>query len=184
MGMPTPKKVETIKELSEVLSRSTLTIVADYRGLSVADLQNLRGQLRSHNAEMRVAKNTLTLRAAQENNMGELEDALKGPTALVTAFDDPVQPAKVVSDFVRSSRILAIRAAMLEGSLIGAGEVEALASLPSKDVLIGKVVGGLASPLYGIVGVLAGPIRSLQYVLQARANQLGGDDSDEPAAVA
>ena len=183
--MPTPKKAETVAELSEVLSRSKLTIVADYRGLSVADLQNLRGQLRPHNAEMRVAKNTLTLRAAQENSMEALEEALKGPTALVTAFDDPVQPAKIVSDFVRTSRILAIRAAMLEGALIGAGDIEALASLPSKDVLIGKVVGGLASPLYGIVGVLAGPIRSLQYVLQARANQLGGGDaSDEAEAVA
>lgn len=182
--MPTPKKVETVAELSEVLSRSTLTIVADYRGLSVADLQNLRGQLRPLNAEMRIAKNTLTLRAAQENSMEALEAALKGPTALVTAFDDPVQPAKVVSDFARTSRILAIRAAMLEGALIGAGDVEALASLPSKDVLVGRVVGGLAGPLYSIVGVLAAPIRSLQYVLQARANQLGGDASAEEAAVA
>lgn len=182
--MPTPKKVETVAELSEILSRSKLTIVTDYRGLSVADLQNLRGQLRQHNAEMRVAKNTLTLRAAQENSMEALEPALKGPTALVTAFDDPVQPAKVVSDFARTSRVLAIRAAMLEGSLIGAGEIEALANLPSRDVLIGQVVGGLSSPLYGLVGVLAGPIRTLQYVLQARASQLGGDATDEAAAVA
>ncbi len=180
--MPTPKKVETVEELSEVLSRSTLTIVTDYRGLSVADLQNLRGQLRQHNAEMRVAKNTLTLRAAKANNMEALEESLKGPTALVTAFDDPVQPAKIVSDFVRSSRVLAIRAAMLEGALIGTSDIEDLASLPSKDVLVGKVVGGLAGPLYSIVGVLAAPIRSLQYVLQARAEQLGGSGSDDSAA--
>ncbi len=182
--MPTPKKVETVAELTEVLSRSKLTIIADYRGLSVADLQNLRGQLRPHNAELRVAKNTLTLRAAKANSMEGLDDALNGPTALVTAFDDPVQPAKVVSDFVRTSRILAIRAAMLEGALIGATDIEALANLPSRDVLIGRVVGGLASPLYGIVGVLAAPIRSLQYVLQARAAQLGGDSTDEVAEVA
>jgi large subunit ribosomal protein L10 len=182
--VPTPKKVETVAELTETLSRSTLTIIADYRGLTVADLQNLRTQLRLHNAEMRVAKNTLTLLAARANNLEGLDDALKGPTALVTAFEDPVQPAKVVSDFARTSRILAIRAAMLEGALIGAADVEALASLPSKDVLIGKVVGGLSSPLYGIVGVLAGPIRSLQYVLQARASQLGGSEGGEAAEVA
>lgn len=182
--MPTPKKAATIAELTDALSRSKLTIVADYRGLSVADLQNLRSQLRPHNAEMRVAKNTLTLRAAKATSMESLEAALKGPTALVTAFDDPVQPAKIVSDFVRSSRILAIRAAILEGALIGAGEVEALASLPSKDVLIAKVVGGLAGPLYSIVGVLAAPIRALQYVLQARATQLGGDSAGEAAEVA
>jgi large subunit ribosomal protein L10 len=147
-------------------------------------LQNLRGQLRQHNAEMRVAKNTLTLRAAQQNNMEGLEAALKGPTALVTAFDDPVQPAKVVSDFARTSRILAVRAAMLEGALIGASEIDALASLPSKDVLVAKVVGGLSSPLYGIVGVLAAPIRALQYVLQARAEQLGGSDAGDEGAAA
>ncbi|MGH9174529.1 MAG: 50S ribosomal protein L10 [Vicinamibacterales bacterium] len=176
--MPTPKKVATVAELTDALSRSKLTIVADYRGLSVADLQNLRGQLRPHNCEVRVAKNTLTIRAAQATSMEALEPSLAGPTALVTAFDDPVQPAKIISEFARTSRILAIRAAMLEGALIGAPDVEALASLPSREVLVGKTVGALAGPLYSVVGVLAGPIRSLQYVLQARANQLGGEQTE------
>lgn len=173
--MPTQKKVDTVAELSEVLGRSTLTILTDYRGLSVADLQNLRTQLRPLNAEVRVAKNTLTRLAARQNEMQALEQALVGPMAIVTAFEDPVQPAKVVSDFARASRILQIKAAMLEGQLIGAEQVEALASLPSREVLVAKVVGGLSSPLYGIVGVLAAPMRSLMYVLQARATQLGDD---------
>jgi len=171
--MPTPKKVEKVAELSEALSRSILTIVTDYRGLTVADLQGLRAQLRPHNAELRVAKNTLTKIAARQHNMEALEPQLEGPTALVTAFDDPVQPAKIISDFVRTSRIMQIRGAMLEGALISVDQVEALASLPSKEVLIGRVVGGFSSPLYGIVGVLAAPIRSLAYVLQARVSQLG-----------
>jgi large subunit ribosomal protein L10 len=180
--MPTPRKIEAVAELTDVLSRARLTIVTDYRGLKVADLQNLRSQLRPHNAEVRVAKNTLTAIAARANNLEALESQLTGPTALVTAFDDPVQPAKIVSDFARTSRILQIRSAMLDGALIGTSEVESLATLPSREVLVGRVVGGLSSPLYGIVGVLAGPIRSLQYVLQARAQQLGGDDTaDEPA---
>ncbi len=173
--MPTKRKIETVAELSEVLGRSTLTILTDYRGLSVADLQNLRSQLRPLNAEVRIAKNTLSRLAARQNEMQALEPALVGPMAIVTAFDDPVQPAKIVSDFVRTSRILQIKAAMLEGQLIGAEQVEALASLPSRDVLLAKVVGGLSSPLYGIVGVLAAPMRSLMYVLQARATQIGGD---------
>jgi len=173
--MPTPKKEATVAELTEALSRSKLTILTDYRGLKVSDLQTLRAQLRPHNAELRVAKNTLTVIAARANNMEDLESQLNGPTALVTAFDDPVQPAKIVSDFVRTSRILQIRAAMLEGRMIGTSDVEALATLPSRDVLIGRVVGGLSSPLYGIVGVLAAPIRALQFVLQARATQLGGE---------
>ena len=173
--MPTPKKVETVAELTDALQRSKLTIVSDYRGLTVADLQTLRSQLRPHNAEVRVAKNTLTTIAARQTNMEALESALKGPTALVTAYEDPVQPAKIVSDFARTSRILQIRAGMLEGSMIGVADIDALASLPSREVLVGRVVGGLSGPLYGIVGVLAGPIRALQYVLQARATQLGGE---------
>jgi large subunit ribosomal protein L10 len=184
--VPTPKKVATVKELAGVLGRSKLTIVSDYRGLTVADLQHLRAQLRPHNAEVRIAKNTLTVIAARETSLDALEPQLVGPTALVTAFDDPVQPAKIVSDFARVSRILQIRAAMLEGQLISAAEVESLATLPGRDVLIGRVVGGLTSPLYGIVGVLAAPIRSLQYVLQARVQQLGGADDGAagvPAAV-
>lgn len=178
--MPTKRKIDTVAELTDVLGRSTLTILTDYRGLSVADLQNLRAQLRPLNAEVRVAKNTLTRLAARQNELHALEPELVGPLAIVTAFDDPVQPAKVVSDFARTSRILQIRAAMLEGQLIAADQVEALASLPSRDVLLAKVVGGLSSPLYGIVGVLAAPMRALMYVLQARAAQLDGDG--EPAA--
>ncbi|HQX64031.1 MAG TPA: 50S ribosomal protein L10, partial [Thermomicrobiales bacterium] len=84
-------------------------------------------------------------------------------------------------DFARTSRILQIKAGMLEGQLLRADQVEALASLPSRDVLIARVVGGLASPLYGIVGVLAAPIRSLLYVLQARSTQLGGEDESTAA---
>lgn len=174
--MATPRKIAAVAELTEVLSRSKLTIVTDYRGLSVADLQSLRAQLRPHQAELRVTKNTLTKIAARANDLGALEPELIGPTALVTAFDDPVQPAKIVSDFARTSRILRIRSAMLDGSMINPSQIEDLANLPSKDVLLGKVVGGLSSPLYGIVGVLAAPIRSLQYVLQARAEQLGGSE--------
>jgi len=179
--MPTSKKVKTVEELAEALSRSTLVILSDYRGLSVADMQNLRTQLREHNAEVRVAKNTLTRIAARQHDMEALEPELVGPTAIVTAFDDPVQPAKVLSEFARSSRILQIKSAMLEGQLIGADQVEALASLPSREVLVAKVVGGLSSPLYGIVGVLAAPMRSLMYVLQARAEQLGGSGETDAA---
>ena len=87
--------------------------MTDYRGLRVSDLQNLRGQLRAHDAQVRVAKNTLTTIAARNANMTELEATLTGPTALVIAFGDPVQPAKIVSDFVRTSRILQIRGGIL-----------------------------------------------------------------------
>lgn len=149
-----------------------MTIVADYRGLKVTELQTLRSQLRPHNAEVKVAKNTLAKIAARNNELEVLESELVGPTALVLAYEDVAEPAKIVNEFVRSSRILEVRSGLLEGQLIAAGRIDEIANLPSRDQLIGKVVGGMSSPLYNIVGVLAAPMRSLMNVLQARANQL------------
>lgn len=170
--MPTPKKVQEVEEITNLLQNATLAILTDYRGLNVADLQGLRAQLRPHDSNIRVVKNTLTNIAAERAGL-DLKEFLAGPTALVTAMDDPVQPAKVVNDFVRSSRVLQIKGAILEGQVIPASEIERLASLPSREVLLGKVVGQVQAPLYNLVGVLSGTIRSLQYVLQARAEQLG-----------
>ncbi len=171
-ALPTPKKEATIAELTDALQRSSLTILADYRGLSVPDMQRLRAQLRESEAEMRVAKNTLTRIAAHSQDITGLDDVLEGPTALVFSWSDPAQPAKVLRDFARSSRILEIKAGVLDGEVLTADQVGAIADLPSRDELVAKVVGGISSPLYGIVIVLSGPVRSLAYVLQARKEQL------------
>jgi large subunit ribosomal protein L10 len=121
---------------------------------------------------MRVAKNTLTKIAAHSQEITGLDDILEGPTALVFAGEDPAQPAKILRDFARLSRILEIKGAVMEGQILSAEQVADIADLPSRDELIAKVVGGIASPLYGIVIVLSGPVRSLAYVLQARKEQL------------
>lgn len=163
--------------MTDALGRATMTIVADYRGLKVGDLQSLRAQLRPHDADVKVAKNTLAKIAARANGLEALEPELVGPTALVLAYGDVAQPAKIVNDFVRTSRILQVRSGMLEGQIVAAGRVDEIASLPSRDVLIAKVVGGMTSPLYNIVGVLAAPTRSLLYVLQARASQLEASEA-------
>lgn len=172
--MPTAKKAAEIEELKDVLSRAQLTIVADYRGLSVTALQDLRGRLRPLDAEFRVAKNTLTRIAAEQAGIDGLEPTLEGPTALMLAYGDVVAPAKAVSDFVRSSRILQVKAGVMNAQVLGAQDVEAIASLPPREELIGKLVGLLASPMARTVGVLSGPSRSMAYVLNARAEQLGG----------
>jgi len=178
--MPTPKKVQEIAEITELLQQSQLSILTDYRGLKVADLQALRAQLRPHQASIRVVKNTLAAIAADGVGLEVIRPNLVGPTALVTALGDPVAPAKVISDYARTSRILQIKLGVLEGQVIQATEVESLASLPPREVLLGRVVGGVQAPLSGLVGVLSATIRSLAYILQARSGQLQG--GEEPAA--
>jgi large subunit ribosomal protein L10 len=170
--VPTPKKYQEVEEITELLKGSSLTILTNYRGLSVSAMQNFRKDLREHGASFRVVKNTLTGIAADNAEMSDIREFLEGPTAIVTSTEDPVGPAKTTRELARTSRILEIKAAVLEGSLIPAEEVERLATLPSREELLAKVVGGLNSPLAGMVGVLSGPIRSLAYVLQARAAQL------------
>lgn len=180
--MPTPAKAKVIDELTESLGRAQLTIVADYRGLKVSDLQGFRATLRPFDAEFRVAKNTLVRISANAVGINGLDPILEGPTALVIAYGDIVGAAKAVSDFARTSRILTVKGASLGTSAISIADVEALATLPSIDELRGKLVGLFASPLSRTVGVLSGPSRSLAYVLQARADALGGSGDDDIAA--
>lgn len=180
--MPTAQKAAQIDVLSESLSRSQLTIITDYRGLSVVALQDLRSRLRPVEAEFKIAKNTLTRIAAERAGIEGLEPELDGPTAIMFAFGDPVAPAKVISDFVRSSRILTIRAGVMNGQVLSAADVEAISSLPPREELLGRLVGLLASPMARTVGVLSGPARSVAYVVNARIESLGGAESQAEAA--
>ena len=180
--MPTPQKAATIDELTDQLGRAQLTIVADYRGLKVADLQGLRGNLRPAGAEFRVAKNTLTTIAAGRAGIEGLESLLAGPTALVLAYDDPVQASKIVSDFARTSRILTVRGGVLNNRLVSAPDVEAIATLPSREELLARLLGMLASPMARLAGVLGGPSRSVAYLVNARAEQMGGGQTEAAAA--
>lgn len=178
--MPTPKKVEQVEEITALLQGAQLTILTDYRGLTVTDLQGLRSQLRQHDASFRVVKNSLAAIAAESVGLGDLRSSLTGPTAILVSSGDPVAPSKVISDFARTSRILQIKLGVLEGQIIPAEAIENLASLPSREVLLARVVGGVQAPIAGLVGVLSGTIRSLAYVLQSRADQLQG--GEQPAA--
>jgi large subunit ribosomal protein L10 len=170
--LPTPKKEAVVAEITDALGRSVLTILTDYRGLSVPQLQTLRANLRESHADMKVAKNTLTKIAAHAQDISGLDENLVGPTALVFAWKDPAQPAKVLRDFARTSGILSIKAGVMDGEILSAEQIGAIADLPSRDELIARVVGGISAPLYGLVNVMSGPARSLAYVLQARRDQL------------
>jgi large subunit ribosomal protein L10 len=171
--MPTPQKAVQIGELADQLQRSQLTIVTDYRGLTVTDLQNLRSTLRPLNAEFRVAKNTLTRIAAEQVGIDVMQPVLEEPTALVFAYEDIVSVSKAVNDFVRTSRVLKVRGGVLQNQLLDPDAVESIATMPSKQELQGKFLGLLVSPMSRTVGVLSGPSRSLAYLLNARAEQQG-----------
>lgn len=169
--MPTRQKMQAVKELSDQLARAQMVIVADYRGLKVADMQTFRGNLRPSGGEVHIAKNTLTRIAASNVGITGLDALLEGPSALVFAFEDPVQTAKAVSDFVRVSRILAVKGGVMEGRAVSAADVEAIATLPSREELQAKLLGMLVSPMSRTLGVLGGPSRSMVYLLNARAEQ-------------
>jgi large subunit ribosomal protein L10 len=174
--MPTAKKAQTIDEIADQLERASLIVVTDYRGLTMTELQTLRGTLRPHGGEFRIAKNTLTRIAAERVGIEGLEPVLEGPLALGLAYDDVVGFAKAVSDFARMSRILTVRGGIIERRFISAEEVEALSTLPSKEVLQATLLGMFKSPMRRTVSVLSGPSRSMAYLLQARADHMQGGD--------
>ncbi|MBA3275070.1 MAG: 50S ribosomal protein L10 [Chloroflexia bacterium] len=182
--MPTPQKAAQIEDLVDRMSRSQLTIIADYRGLTVEALQGFRARIKPMDSEFKIAKNTLTRIAAQQVGIEGLEPQLEGPTAILFAYGDVVAPAKAISDFARSSRILEVRAGVMNNQVITASDIEAISSLPPREELLGKLVGLLASPMTRTAGVLSGPARSVVYLANARLEQLGGATGEVAAEAA
>jgi large subunit ribosomal protein L10 len=180
--MPTQVKAQQIDEIADRMQRAQLTILAEYRGLSVSALQDLRGRLRPVEAEFKVAKNTLTRIAAERVGIEGLETHLEGSTAIMFAYGDVVAPAKAMSDFARTSRILQVKAGVMNNRILSLADVEAISSLPSREELLGRLVGMLASPMARTVGVLSGPSRSVAYLVNARIESLGGVEEQAVAA--
>jgi large subunit ribosomal protein L10 len=161
------EKKQIVEELKDKLNQVKAAIFTDYRGLNVEEITELRKQLREAGIEYKVVKNTLTRIAAKDINMDFLEEYLTGPTAIAFSFEDPVTPAKILSKFANSHKALDIKAGLVEGKLIDVEGIKALADLPSREVLIAKVIGGMQAPISGLVGVLNGPMRGLVYALKA-----------------
>ncbi len=163
--MPKPEKIQAVQQLKERLQRARGLVLADFRGLSVPELERLREALRKDGVELRVVKNTLFGLAAEEVGLRELLAFLQGPTAVAFAYDDPTVPARTVMEFIRQHRKLEIKGGYAEGRVLDAAGVQALAELPSRTELLARVAGGIQAPLAGLVGVLVGVQRSLVYVL-------------------
>ncbi|MEB3287508.1 MAG: 50S ribosomal protein L10 [Vampirovibrionales bacterium] len=163
-------KDNEISELKSSLSAMTVAVVADYRGLTVKDLTDLRAELYKHNAVFTVSKNTLVIRAASGTDAEAMTSFLKGPTALLLGKGDQVQPVKVLKEFLKKNKKdNEIRGGFMEGKPLSAGEVDALAQLPSLDELRGKLLGCIASPANGLVAALSSPQRGLVNVLDQYA---------------
>ena len=170
--MPTDAKRQAVAELTELLRRSSAMAVADYRGLKVAEMQAVRRTLRDSGVQLTVAKNRLLKLAADEAGRTELKPMLDGPTALATIDGDEAAMAKALADAIRPySRVVSVRGGMLGDAAIDAAQLTRLATLPSRDVLLGKIAGGMAAPLTGMAGVLAANLRNLVGVLQAVADK-------------
>jgi Ribosomal protein L10 len=171
-AMPTDAKRQAVTELAELLRTSSALAVADYRGLSVSDMQSVRRTLRASSVELHVAKNRLLKIAADEADRAELKPMLAGPTALATICGDEVAMAKALQDAFRPyARTVTIRGGLLGRRAVDAAQLQQLATLPSRDVLLAKLAGGMAAPIAGMAGVLAANLRNLVGVLSAVADQ-------------
>ncbi|MFL6516685.1 MAG: 50S ribosomal protein L10 [Bacillus sp. (in: firmicutes)] len=153
-------KQQIVSEIADKLKNSVSTVVVDYRGLSVAEVTELRKQLREAGVEFKVYKNSMTRRAAEANGLADLNAALTGPNAIAFSTEDVVAPAKILNDFAKKHEALELKAGVIEGNVATADEIKALADLPSRE--------GLLSML---LSVLQAPIRNLALVTKAVAEQ-------------
>lgn len=163
--MPTAEKAAIIQETKESLERAEAAVLADYRGLTVQQMSALRQKLAQHGVVLKVIKNTLIKRAADEAGVTGLEPFLTGPTAVAFSYEDPVAAAKGMAEATREFRRMEIKAGILGKTAVDARGVRDLAELPSKEVLLGKLVGTLNAPVQRMVWVLNAPLTNLARAL-------------------
>jgi large subunit ribosomal protein L10 len=179
-------KERVVADLTEKLRTAETMFVADYRGLTMPQIDALRGRLIEHGARLTVVKNTLTRRAAEAAGADALLALLEGPTAIafIEADGDMVAVAKALADSARETRVLEIRGGIMQGREISASDVEELAKLPPLDVLRGQVLGAVIAPLSSLVALVNAPLQNLYGLIDARIEQLQAQGGAAPAAAA
>jgi large subunit ribosomal protein L10 len=170
--MPTEKKISIVKELVETIARSNIIVLADFRGVPASRLTTLRRRLKGVNSELRVVKNTLSRLAAKESGKEELVKSLVGPTAITFGYGDISAPVKALVTYQYETEGFSIKSGLLGNKIYGKEQIMTLATLPSREVLLGRVLGQMNAPISLFVGALASPIRGFVGILQARINQL------------
>lgn len=174
--MPNKANIAAVEALRDKLTRSQFTLVSEYRGLSVADMSAIRAILRPVDAEMIVAKNTLTKIAANEIGISSLDEFLGGPITLTLAYGDPVAAAKALNTYLRTARTrttIQVRGGLIGGSRFLGADLEAVASTPSIEQSIAKVMGGINAPATRIATALSGVARNIAYILAQVAEGQG-----------
>ena len=169
--MAREEKGASIAELRDKLGNARGAVLTDFRGLSVAEITELRTLLRKSAVEYKVVKNTLIRRAAEGTPFEGLSAHFTGPTAVAFAHGDPVALAKVMKEFAAASPKVTLRAGFVDGKVLSAKDVETLASVPSREILLSRLVGGLASPIARLAQAFSGPPRKLAYVLESIRKQ-------------
>jgi len=174
--MSKEKKANIIDSLEEEFARCSIGILTDYRGLATAEITALRRKIQESGGEYKVVKNTLARFAATRTGKDDLVNFLDGPIAIAFGYNDITQPAKALAAYIRDSRLeVAIKGGFAGDKVLTPEEVSSLATLPAREVLIARVIGGMNSPIAGLVNCLASPIRGLIGVLQAQIQQLEGE---------
>ena len=164
-------KEQNIEEIKEKINNAESIVLVDYRGLNVEQLTELRSRYRKAGVEYKVYKNTMMRFAFKDSGLEEFNEFLKGPSAIAFGYDDPVQVAKITAEFAKDNDKLEIKAGVVDGKVIDVSGVNSLAELPSREVLVAQVLGGLNAPIQGFANVLQGTIRSLATVLNAIAEE-------------
>lgn len=174
--MPTQAKAEKITELQGKLRRSTLTILVQTQGLSVKDMEDLRRKLRTVKVELQVAKNTLLRIATERNEWKDLDTSIfNGQTTVAFSYEDEIAAARAVADYIKTSKVVVLKSGILDGRALSAAQVDTIAKIRGgKDQPKAELVGSLQGPMSATYSLLSAPLRDLCYILQARADQLGG----------
>ena len=173
--MPSKRKIETVARLRNLLSEYSAVIATDYRGLSVGEITELRRKLADQGTEYHVVKNTLTRLAVENTDKVGLVDFLRGPTAVTCSQGDITESAKILLNYAQFSKgILEIKGGVVDGRTLSPDDISVIATLPSREILIARVVSGIQAPIQSLVNVLDASIIGLVTVLQARTRQLEG----------
>lgn len=181
--MARPEKVAVVEEIREKLAASDAAVLAEYRGLKVGELAELRGALRPAGAEFKIFKNTLARRAAEESGLDDLVPMLLGPTAIAFVTGDAVIAAKALRDFAKAHDALIVKGGLLGTRTLNAGDLVALADVPPRDVLLARLAGGFQAPMVKAAGLFQAFTRNFAYGLKALVDQRveGGEALEVPA---